>query len=61
MIFFGRMVAMILKNDQWGRSQAFTKLTVGTDPKYKIDLSWYCAYELLCRVVPMVKKNQLWD
>ena len=57
MIFFGRMDAMILKNDQWGRSQAFTKLTVGTDPKYKIDLSWYCAYELLCRVVPMVMKN----
>ena len=57
MIFFGRMDAMILKNDQWGRSQAFTKLTVGTDPKYKIGLSWYCAYELLCRVVPMVKKN----
>ena len=48
---------MIKKNDQWDQSQAFSKYAVGTDPKYEIDVLWYCAYELLCRVVPMGKKN----
>ena len=57
MKFFCRVVPMIKKNEQWDQSQAFTKYTVGGDPKYEIDVSWYCAYELLCRVVPMGKKN----
>ena len=57
MNFFCRVVKMIKKNDQLDQSKAFTKYAVGTEPKYEIDVLWYCAYELLCRVVPMGKKN----
>ena len=53
---------MVKKKQAMGLIPSLYKIVLlGLIPKNEIYLSWDYPYELFSQVVPMVKKNYLWD